>query len=283
MAEVENEFKLSSQKPVHILLVEDNAIALHIAEALVSQAGCSYVSVADGEQALVEAQSIDFDLIITDIGLPGISGIEFTRLIREWEEFTEKKTVPIIGLTAHLLGDTEYQSLHAGMNKVLLKPIYLHTLRELIARFVKPNRLIKTPQGQNLGRDLPYSENELFDLKKFPLFDREQGIKHVPDFSTLKDLLLIMVSQAIPEDLAALRVAYLDKNWQQIESLAHKMKSGALYCGTIRMKYACQYFERYCKAGHAKCLDALYNQLIEVVEETKVYIEAWLPEYKKFY
>jgi hypothetical protein len=54
------------------------------------------------------------------------------------------------------------------------------------------------------------------------------------------------------------------------------MKGGAAYCGTVRMKYACQYLERYRKAGHAKSLEKLYYQLVQVVDETKNYIDKWL-------
>lgn len=54
------------------------------------------------------------------------------------------------------------------------------------------------------------------------------------------------------------------------------MKAGATYAGTVRMKYACQYLERYRKAGYSKSSEKLYHQLIRVVDETKNYIDEWL-------
>ncbi|CZR34242.1 Uncharacterised protein [Legionella pneumophila] len=54
------------------------------------------------------------------------------------------------------------------------------------------------------------------------------------------------------------------------------MKGGAANCGAVRMKYACQYLERYQKMGYTKLLEPLYQQLIKVVEDTQKNIHEWL-------
>ncbi|KTD36412.1 sensory box histidine kinase/response regulator [Legionella nautarum] len=126
---------VSNEAPV-ILLVEDNLVALRFVETIVSQAGCRFISATDGEKALELAKNDIFDLIITDIGLPGISGVELTYLIREWEKSLKKTEIPIIGLTAHDLGESEGKCLQAGMNKVFSKPLYLHQMQELVAQHI---------------------------------------------------------------------------------------------------------------------------------------------------
>ena len=101
----------------------------------------------------------------------------------------------------------------------------------------------------------------------------------IADFNAAEGMLreiLQMVHQDILVDGQAIEKAYVDNNWDTIEKLAHKMKGGALYSGTIRMKYACQYLERYRKAGHTAMLDTLYHQLLSVLQETKQCIEHWL-------
>ncbi len=119
-----------------VLLVEDSAIALHLIKTIVKQAGLSYLSATDGESALTLAKSNAFDLIITDIGLPGISGYELTRTVREWDAHETKNTVPIIGLTALSLFEATKPGLEAGMNTVLCKPINLEKLKALIAQYL---------------------------------------------------------------------------------------------------------------------------------------------------
>lgn len=122
-----------------VLLVEDNLIALRLVEAIVAQAGCRFISATDGEQALELAKSNNFDLIITDIGLPGLSGTELTSLIRDWEKKSQKTEVPIIGLTAQALNESESKYIQAGMNKIFNKPIYLHQIQALITQFILKN------------------------------------------------------------------------------------------------------------------------------------------------
>jgi len=124
------------QGHLQILLVEDNVVALHLIEVMAAQAGLKYISAVDGEQAFKLVTLHHFDLIITDVGLPGISGYELTRAIRTWEKKLHKKPMPIIGLTAHTLHEAEYKCLQAGMNSVICKPINLSTIQQIVQQYV---------------------------------------------------------------------------------------------------------------------------------------------------
>ncbi|KTD35728.1 sensory box histidine kinase/response regulator [Legionella nautarum] len=127
-----------------------------------------------------------------------------------------------------------------------------------------------------LGIDLPNTEEELFLLNNYPLLDINTGINNSGDQSILRELLNMMVKQELPLELQKIQLAYDKLDWDQIEKLAHKLKSGALYCGTVRLKFACQYLERYRKAGYSELLDKLYLQLISVANETEKSINHWI-------
>ncbi|MGQ3890442.1 Hpt domain-containing protein [Legionella sp. CNM-4043-24] len=127
-----------------------------------------------------------------------------------------------------------------------------------------------------LGRDLPDTEEQLFQLEKYPLLDADLGIQTMGSRSLFKSMLNVMVTMALPDDLSQIKKAYADKDWDLVENLAHKIKSGAMYCGTIKMQYACQYLERYRKAGYSQSLDRLYHQLLDVLEETQISLTRWL-------
>lgn len=124
--------------PPHVLLVEDNVIALHFIETIAQQAGLQFSSVMDGESALKLAKSKDFDLIITDIGLPGMSGHELTTAIRQWEDEQGKPNVPIIGLTAYPLNQVKKDAKPRGMVDILQKPINLRIVKHLVEQWI-PN------------------------------------------------------------------------------------------------------------------------------------------------
>ncbi len=268
----------------YLLLVEDNVVALHIIESLASKAGYRFMSANDGELALKLAQSTEFDLIITDVGLPGISGHEFTRCLRDWEMCSNKKSVPIIGLTAHGKAQGTKDCLQSGMNDAYTKPINLSLLQSIVKQYIslpiedQPNKehVHKVLNTGQLGLDLPEQEKQLFELDKFPLLDINSAVESLGNEAMLHDILSLMANKEIPSDLLNMQKIYIDKDWDGIEKLAHKMKGGTLYCGTTRMKYACQYLERYRKAGHASKLEKLYQQLIQVTQETKQSITQWL-------
>ena len=75
----------------HILLVEDSAIALKVLQNTVKKSRYTFQSATTGEKAFALATSVIFDLIITDIKLPALSGIELASLIRYWEKKILKK------------------------------------------------------------------------------------------------------------------------------------------------------------------------------------------------
>lgn len=275
------QLSLSPDAP-KILLVEDNGIALKMIEVLATHLGCNYTSVKDGEKALRLAKSSNFDLIITDIGLPGISGHRLTHLIREWEYTTRKPATPIIGLSAHVNEEIKEECYLSGMNEVLTKPINLKRFQTLLTQFVEPGEkdrsalISSSDTAVKLGLDLTDTEEELFQLEQYPLLEIDTAIQNIGDEELLRQMLEILLHQEIPNDLVALEKAHLQEDWDAIEKVAHKMKGGAIYVGTTRMKYACQYLERYHKAGYSNVLEPLYQQLITVVSHTAPHIERWL-------
>ncbi|KTC95576.1 ATP-binding protein [Legionella feeleii] len=119
-----------------ILLVEDNINALRLIETVVEKAGYQYYSAVDGEHALELIKTNDFDLIITDVDLPGMSGKTLTPCIREWEKEMHKKPLPIVGLTAQEVNEVQDSCLQSGMNQVLRKPVHLKALQNAVNQLV---------------------------------------------------------------------------------------------------------------------------------------------------
>ncbi|HHF7346963.1 TPA: ATP-binding protein [Legionella feeleii] len=119
-----------------ILLVEDNMNALRLIETVVEKAGYQYYSAVDGEHALELIKTNDFDLIITDVDLPGMSGKTLTPCIREWEKEMHKKPLPIVGLTAQEVNEVQDSCLQSGMNQVLRKPVHLKALQNAVNQLV---------------------------------------------------------------------------------------------------------------------------------------------------
>lgn len=139
-----------------------------------------------------------------------------------------------------------------------------------------PPRAVLTQTQTTLGKDLPATEAELFELNQFSVLDTQHAIELLGSPAVFKEMLTLMLNEQIPNDLPELKKAYKNKDWNSIEAISHKMKAGALYCGTIQLQIACQYLERYRKAGHAQSLTPLYKQLLKVIDATQAAIQAYL-------
>jgi PAS domain S-box-containing protein len=123
--------------PYDILLAEDNPINQKLTRHLLSKQGHRVTVVADGEEALAAVRERRFDVVLMDIQMPKISGLEATETIRR-EEMSTGDHVPIIALTAHAMkGDLE-RCLRAGMDGYLAKPVVSQDIRREIARVLGP-------------------------------------------------------------------------------------------------------------------------------------------------
>jgi len=120
--------------PLTILLVEDNVTNQTVAQKLLSLEGHEVVTAANGLHAVEAANSRRFDVILMDISMPVIDGIEATRRIRGL--IGPNRQTPIIAMTAHAVaGDREY-FLSAGMSDYLTKPIRRATVLSALRRIV---------------------------------------------------------------------------------------------------------------------------------------------------
>jgi len=271
--------KRNHQRVHNVLLIEDNSIALKVIKSILKKANLNYVATTDGESALEIVKSHSFDLIISDIGLPGISGYEFTKQLRNWELAEHKIPLPVVGLTAHASEEIHKQCLKAGMNAVFAKPMSFTTLQTIISQFISIESESKShyPNGAKKASDLPNQEALLFDLDAFPLLDIEEALRCVDhNQDVLTDIFTFLVNQDIPTEKLAMQDAFAANNWHEIERLAHKMKGGAACSGLIKLKFACQYLERYLKTGRSQLAAKLYQQLLLVLDKTLAAIKHWL-------
>jgi CheY-like chemotaxis protein len=119
-------------RSLHILLAEDNRVNQKIATRLLEKRGHHVVLVENGEEALGALAQRPFDLVLMDVHMPGMDGIEATMAIREKEKSTGCHQ-PVIAMTALAMTGDRERCLAAGMDGYLSKPIDLQKLDEALA------------------------------------------------------------------------------------------------------------------------------------------------------
>jgi two-component system, sensor histidine kinase len=108
---------------LHILIVEDNPTAATVQKMLMVRFNCEVDMAVTGEEAVDLAKKIHYDLILMDLGLPGIDGIQACQAIRKYEQDTHKNTVPMVAVTANADPQQHLLCEQAGMNDVITKPL----------------------------------------------------------------------------------------------------------------------------------------------------------------
>jgi CheY-like chemotaxis protein len=120
----------SLRRALHILVVDDDSIQRHVVAAFMVRAGHSVTCVSSGGEAIIAAKNEDFDVILMDVRMPVIDGVEATRRIRSIS--AARGLVPIVGVTAQDCPEHIQRCIHAGMDGHILKPVSMETLLAIV-------------------------------------------------------------------------------------------------------------------------------------------------------
>ncbi|SMX29714.1 Sensory/regulatory protein RpfC [Pelagimonas phthalicica] len=126
--------------PLHgkrVLITDDNATNRLILERFLSPSDCIVYSASGGEEAVTLASDTEFDLILMDIQMPGVDGIEATRRIRAEESETGRARVPIFAVTANVMSHQVAEYIEAGIDRVLPKPLPKKRLMEELSQITQ--------------------------------------------------------------------------------------------------------------------------------------------------
>jgi signal transduction histidine kinase/DNA-binding response OmpR family regulator len=120
---------------LRVLLAEDNLVNQKVAVRLLENQGHRVRVVADGRDAVAATAEEPFDVVLMDVQMPVMSGLEATAFIRKREAAAAAPRTPIIALTAHAMVEDEQRCRQAGMDDYLTKPVRAETLRVMLARW----------------------------------------------------------------------------------------------------------------------------------------------------
>lgn len=121
-----------------VLIVDDDIVNKEVVAALAEKLNCTTKVASNGLEALNQYKGDEFDLVIMDMQMPEMDGLDATREIRSYESSNQLKHTPIIGLTANAMKKHEEQCIEAGMDDYVTKPIDLDKLHSVITRWIKP-------------------------------------------------------------------------------------------------------------------------------------------------
>ncbi|MDB5311501.1 MAG: hybrid sensor histidine kinase/response regulator [Gemmataceae bacterium] len=189
-------------RPLRVLLAEDNEVNQVLAVRILEKRGHAVTVVGDGGQAVAALDARRFDLILMDVQMPEMDGLEAAAAIRSRERGTNRRT-PIVALTARVMKGDRERCLAAGMDAYLSKPLKSAELVETLARLV--------PAAAPADG----------------VFDRAAALARVEgDAALLRQLVGHFTAQS-GKLLADIRTAAEGRNGKKLERAAHKLKGSA--------------------------------------------------------
>ncbi len=120
-----------------VLVAEDSPVNQRITQLMLERVGCRVDIVSDGSEAVASAARFPYDLIVMDVQMPEMDGIEATRAIRSGDA-SGARNVPIVAMTANVIEGDRDRCLAAGMNDYLPKPVKPEELEEILSLFLRP-------------------------------------------------------------------------------------------------------------------------------------------------
>lgn len=203
----------------HILLVEDEPMSREVAEALLTRLGLQVDTSENGRAAVDRVKQEKFDLILMDLQMPVLSGLDASRLIRQ---LPERADTPIVALTANAFSSDRVHCFEAGMTDFLSKPINPDELFSLLAKYLPADQNILAQEFEPVNSEPDIEPAELLNqLSTLAELLRTGNIQSVQYFTNIET----GFRRAFPADFVGLQRAIQQIDFECALSLVKDIQS----------------------------------------------------------
>ncbi|NOZ54227.1 MAG: response regulator [Gammaproteobacteria bacterium] len=232
----------------NILIAEDQEINAKLIALILKQAGASTTIVENGKSALQAATQQLFDIILMDIHMPEINGVEATRKIRTLKN--NNANTPIIALTANAIEEDKVNYSNAGMSDILIKPVDDNALFNII-KFYAPAHSNTATMRTSLENDThspKAAENNAhahakearkgyIDLRRYK---RNEALCKK---EKLKKELFLMLLKELPDTREAIKKSFIELKIKELADHVHRLHGATSYVNTPQLKSAVEDLE----------------------------------------
>jgi signal transduction histidine kinase/CheY-like chemotaxis protein/HPt (histidine-containing phosphotransfer) domain-containing protein len=246
-----------------VLVVDDNEVNLLVAQRMLEQLGYDVETTASGEEAIEANEKDDYTAILIDSQMPGMSGNQATRIIREREG--DKRHTPIIALTANAMTEDRERAFAAGVDDYLSKPVFVDELEASLRRVLSGSVEVANLSASTLhaGPEASSMPDRVLDFSIIEELSKIQGSGEADLFSELADQFL----QQMPAWLRELDAAARDGDTRRVRRQAHRLLGLCRQIGAERMAALCARLEQLRD-------EAEESELLEEVSQLQLEFEA---------
>lgn len=237
-----------------MLIAEDSELNRLFLDNLMTSFGVEFEFASDGKEAIDLLKRKDFDLILMDIEMPVLGGIEALRIIRK-EFLPPKSNLPVIAITAHSGRTYCLELLKNGFDQYLMKPYKKDEIRNLIEFYSKETA------RQNLKGSFNNS-NRLHENGRYYDLDYLKEIAE-DDEDFMNEMMKIFINE-IPSNLSNAQKMAQNGEWESLGKLLHKVAPAFSFFGIHEIESEIHRLEEY--IHFSKNLDEI-PKLLEIVKE----------------
>jgi signal transduction histidine kinase/DNA-binding response OmpR family regulator/HPt (histidine-containing phosphotransfer) domain-containing protein len=218
--------------PLNILLAEDNVVNQRVAESILEKRGHVVQPVNNGREALAALACEHFDLVLMDLQMPEMDGLEATAAIRQIEQ-QKGGHIPIIAMTAHAMKGDRERCLEAGMDDYLAKPVDAKALLDVLQRWspatnqdrVEHTEHVDTTNYEFMANQIAISDESMELLPPAThIFDIEGLRARVEGDAELFDEMIELYLSSSPLLLTEIESAVACRDGEKINRAAHTLK-----------------------------------------------------------
>ena len=215
----------ATMEPMRILLAEDGVANQQVAIGLLGKHGHDVTVAVNGEEVIDRWREGAFDVILMDVQMPVVNGIEATERIRDLEKQLDRVRTPIIAMTAHAMKGDRERCLQAGMDGYLSKPIRSDALYHQLLAINEERTMNHESDDKASASESPQSiEN---DIQTQPVVDWPAALANAAGDKELFKAVRDAALQEIPSLMPQLQVAIDSSDAKTAMRLAHTIKGAA--------------------------------------------------------
>ncbi|MBF0574114.1 MAG: response regulator, partial [Desulfamplus sp.] len=259
-----------------ILLAEDNIMNQKVALAMLRKSSITIDIANNGKEAVEAARKNHYDLILMDMQMPELDGIEATKIIRSCHNNNLNSKIPIVAMTANATIGDRQQCFDAGMNDYISKPVDSDELLLILSKYISSGKtdednevkIIESATSIAPSTIVTTSSPLFYSDSSPPIFDRNAFLNRLGGNEEALKKLIVNLPQYFASNMENLKTAINDKDAIEIRFYAHTIKGIALNASAKRVVSIAQQIEF---AGKEKRVDDACIMLEELANQIMIF------------